>query len=86
MNKINSKNEITNRKNKFTLLDNNEDESYYDETTTPEEKEEKKIEHPNPELENKINKIMDELDEKYLENREYIESKVDNWINAILDD
>ena len=44
MNKINSKNEITNRKNKFTLLDNNEDESYYDETTTPEEKEEKKIE------------------------------------------
>ena len=85
MNKIYSKNENTNRKNKFTLLNNNEDESYYDETNASEETGEKKIEHPNPELENKINKIMDELAEKYLENREYIESKVNNWINAILD-
>ena len=42
MNKIYSKNENTNRKNKFTLLNNNEDESYYDETNASEETGEKK--------------------------------------------
>ena len=29
---------------------------------------------------------MHELTEKYLENREYIQSKIDNWIKAILDE
>ena len=43
MNKINSKNEITNRKNKFTLLDNNEDESYYDETMHQKKQRKKKL-------------------------------------------
>ena len=72
--------------NKFTLF-NEEDTSEIcqDETDTP-GKEIKKVEHPNPELEKKIMTIMNELVEKYLENRKYINSKVNNWIEALLND
>ena len=85
MNKIFSNNENSDNKNKFSLFDDKEEDSNNDQANKL-ENEEKKFEHPNPELEFKINKIMDELTEKYLVNREYIESKIDNWINAILNE